>query len=80
MKNQSYKEFKNIVISAKSDDAIWWCGTVWMDLTDKQLQDIKDVLYLKKFDGVITIEKDKRGEWYMMPSGLKIKRNSIKEG
>lgn len=74
MKNSEYKIFKHIVINANDQSEIWWCGADWMDLTDKQLQDIKAVLNYKRSDGVITIETDAKGDWYMMPSGLKIKK------
>lgn len=74
MKISEYKQFKNIVLYANAEHDIWWCGDAWMDLTDKQLKDIKEVLNLKTYGGIIKIEKDNRGEWYMMPSGLKIKK------
>lgn len=70
MKTQEYKNFRNYVSTATEDDPIWWAGYLWINLTEKQLITILDVLKNKDFIKETTNFRGQLG--LEIPSGLHI--------
>lgn len=68
MKRTQFERFKSAILTAPKDDPIWWCGYLFIDLTEKQFATTKALLYSRADDFEITDEQ------ITLPSGLGLRR------
>lgn len=72
MKKEQFKSFSEAVAKADSTSDIWYAGYLWIDLTDRQVKQISNVLAVHP--SVQTTLSLKDGEVrYRFPSGIEIK-------
>ena len=66
MRAKEFKAFEQVITTAEKNDAIWWAGYLWIELTEKQFASVYKILNARGFehneDGCV-----------MLPSGLGIK-------
>lgn len=67
MTHSEFHYFHKAVIEANKDSDIWYCGALWLDLTDRQSRIISSTLEKKKSCVVYD------GEWFEFPNGLRFK-------
>lgn len=63
MTKGQFKSFREIVEMANERNDIWWAGYLWLDLTERQAEEMRKLLKVHP-----SIVKD--GEKLMMPSGM----------
>lgn len=68
MKTRDYKKFWARVAEANERDEIWWNGTLWLALTEKQCKDI--IALLRVHPSVI-----REGNNLRLPSSITIQIN-----
>lgn len=44
MRAREFKQFKEIISTCKDDDPIWWAGYLFIDLTEKQFRETREIL------------------------------------
>jgi hypothetical protein len=66
MKNNRYKSFRNYIVTASKQDQIWWDGFYFLDLTERQFNEIRDICISKGFE----IKEDT----VLLPSGIGLKK------
>ena len=49
MKRSDFGKFKEVISTAKSDDPIWWAGYLWINLTEKQSNEVIGILTSRGF-------------------------------
>ena len=49
MKRSDFIKFKEVISIARSDDPIWWAGYFWINLTEKQSNEVIKILTLRGF-------------------------------
>lgn len=65
MKRSDFGKFKEVISTAKSDDPIWWAGYLWINLTEKQSNEVIEILTSRGFR-ISTNEIE-------IPSGIRFK-------
>ena len=68
MTRNQFNVFSTIVAKAGSNDAIWWQGYYWINLTARQAKEIDTILRGKGF--VDTVMDVKGRKAHLLPSGL----------
>ena len=68
MTNSEFHYFHKAVIEANKDSDIWYCGALWMHLTDRQSKIVGNTLWTKTTSCV----KYDKG-WFEFPNGLRFK-------
>lgn len=67
MKRADFNRFYEAVMTAEEKDPIWWAGYLWINLTEKQCDNITEALTCNKY---VKVSED----GYKLPSGILLKR------
>lgn len=70
MRRDCFNGFKAVVETADASHDIWWQGYLWLDLTEKQMATICQILATKQ--EIVQCERPD-GKLYRLPSGITIK-------
>jgi len=49
MKRSDFSKFKEVISNARNDDPIWWAGYLWINLTEKQSNEVIKILTSRGF-------------------------------
>lgn len=63
MKRADFGKFKEVISTARNNDPIWWAGYLWINLTEKQSNEVIEILTSRGF-------RTSANE-IVIPSGLK---------
>lgn len=76
MKNSTFKLFKETIAKADTTDPIWYCGYLWIDLTQKQAIEIVSILEKRHFP----MRWNERMNWteIVIPSGMGIALDQLR--
>lgn len=44
MKRVDFGKFKEVISTARNNDPIWWAGYLWINLTEKQSNEVIEIL------------------------------------
>lgn len=73
MKTSEFRGFKQTVATANEDSDIWSFAFLWVNLTDKQVKQIGDIIQNKPYIELVK-RNDDETEWYKFPNGIMLRK------
>lgn len=65
MRTGDFNRFMEYLVDADVKDPVWWAGYMWIDLTERQIKRVTELLKAKEFE--------QENGYVILPSGIGIK-------